>query len=302
MRAASANGSLIVSGDGSGLVDLGAAGGLDDSKRLVLYSASYADDVAALRKAAARGDSVLVVTDSNRKRAERWGIMGTNTGATERANETRLSPDANDQRVDVFPGASTDTQTVVVSPGAQVSVSRYGGDFTLIPESRGARAFDGDLDTSWQTGSYAHVIGDKIRLDLDSPITTGSVRLVQPRVGRIDRYITRATLTFDGKDPITVDLTDASRTAEGQTVTFPTRSFHRLEITVDDTNVGDDVPPDVSNPVGFAEIGVHDDAPGAQDVRIDEIVRMPTDLVDAVHARTRAAMRSCSRWPGPGPR
>ena len=194
----------------------------------------------------------------------------------------RLKIDANDQRVEVFPGQSTDAQTIVRSPGARVTVSRYGSDYTLFPEVRGARAFDGDLDTSWQTGSYTHVLGDKIRLDLDSPIETDHVRLVQSLIGRIDRYITRATLTFDGKDPVVVDLNDASRTPEGQTVGFPARSFHRLEITVDDTNVGDAVPIDYTNPVGFAEIGVRDNAPGAQDIRVDEIVRLPTDMVDTL--------------------
>ena len=37
--------------------------------------------------------------------------------------------------------------------------------------------------------------------------------------------------------------------------------------------------------MGFAEIRVRDDAPGAQDVRVDEVVRMPTDLVDAAGAK-----------------
>ena len=84
--------------------------------------------------------------------------------------------------------------------------------------------------------------------------------------------------------PITVDLTDASRTADGQTVTFPSRTFHRLDVTIADTNVGDESAQPYSNSVGFAEIRLKDDAPGSEYVHADEIVRMPTDLVDAAGA------------------
>ena len=52
-----------------------------------------------------------------------------------------------------------------------------------------------------------------------------------------------------------------------------------------DTNVGDEFAAPNSNSVGFAEIRVRDDAPGAQDVRADEVVRMPTDLVDTAGAK-----------------
>ena len=135
-------------------------------------------------------------------------------------------------------------------------------------------------------------IGEKIRIDLDQPITTDHVNLVQPLVGPTQRYLTQVQLTFDGGDPITVDLEDASRTAAGQTVTFPRRTFHRLEITIDDTNVGDTFDYPYENNVGFAEIRLRDDAPGAEDVRADEIVRMPTDLVDAAgRSQRRPAAR-----------
>src|SRR6185312_3528956 len=87
---------------------------------------------------------------------------------------------------------------------------------------------------------------------------------------------------FDGGAPIRVDLDTSSRTPTGQTVTFPSRKFSRLEITLADTNVGDSAAQPYFNSVGFAEIRLRDDAPGAQDVHADEIVRMPTDLVDAV--------------------
>ena len=277
VRTAAAGAPLLVSGDGEGLVDLAVLGALDGS-RPVLYSASFAGDGAALRKQVDAPESTLVVTDSNRKRGRRWGAIKDVEGATERAGETALTKDEADNRLDVFPDASTDANTVVESPGARVSTTRYGNRITYWPEQRGARAFDGDVSTAWQVGTHAKAIGEKLRLDLDEPITTDHVNLVQRQVGDTRRSVTAVTLAFDGGDPVTVPLDDSSRTPDGQTVTFPRRTFRRLEVTIADTSDHDVLDGPVNN-VGFAQIRVRDDAPGATDVRVDEIVRMPTDLV-----------------------
>ena len=162
-----------------------------------------------------------------------------------------------------------------------MSTTAIGNVITYWPEIRGSRALDGNVDTAWEVGDHGPVIGEMIRIDLDHSTTTDQVNLVQPLVGPRDRYITKATLKFDGNDPVTVDLADSSRTPQGQTVRFPRRTFDRFEVTIDDTNVGDTFDYPTSNNVGFAEIRLRDDAPGAQDLRSTEIVRMPTDLVDA---------------------
>ncbi len=70
-------------------------------------------------------------------------------------------------------------------------------------------------------------------------------------------------------------------------MTFPSTKFSRMELRIADTNVGDERTAPYTNSVGFAEIRLQDDAGAA--VRADEIVRMPTDLVDA--ADTKAAGR-----------
>jgi hypothetical protein len=283
VRSASADSPVVVAGDGEGLVDLAGLGGLDP-RDVVLYSASFAADLPALRRAIAQNGSVLVVTDSNRKRGRRWGAIKNVEGPTERVGEQALRTDEGDARLDVFPGAGPDAQTVVKSPHVKVSTTAIGNVITYWPEMRGTRALDGNVDTAWQVGDHASVIGEKIRIDVDRPITTDRVNLVQPLVGPRARYITKATLTFDGKDPVEVDLHDASRTADGETFAFPARNFRRLEITVDDTNVGDTFDYPTSNNVGFAEIRVHGDARGAADLRATETVRMPTDLVDTAGA------------------
>jgi len=283
VRSADASAPVIVSGDGEGLVDLATIGGLRGSG-VVLYSATLTAEPARLRAEVAQPNSLLVVTDSNRKRARRWTSVRDVFGATERVVQSALAKDENDNRLDVFPGAGTDAQTVVQTPGVAVSTSRYGDPGYYQPEVRGARAFDGDTSTAWEVGAHANVIGEKLRLDLTRPITTGQVNLVQPLVGPNQRFLTQVKLVFDGGDPVVVNLDASSRNADGQTVTFPSRRFRRLDITIADTNVGDSSAQPFSNSVGFAEIRLLDDAPGANAVRADEIVRMPTDLVDRAGA------------------
>ncbi len=51
------------------------------------------------------------MTDTNRKRGERWGTIREQTGYTEQANE--VAPfDPTDQRLDVFPDQTSADQTV----------------------------------------------------------------------------------------------------------------------------------------------------------------------------------------------
>jgi hypothetical protein len=300
VRTADASAPIIVAGDGEGLVNLASIGALGGDG-VLLYSASYAGDAAALREQIEQPNSVLIVTDTDRKRAQRWTSMRDDVGETERVDQQALVRDENDNRLEVFPDAGTDAQTVVQTPGVQVSTSHYGDPGLYQPELRGTRAFDGDVNTAWAVGAHNKVIGERVRLDLDQPITTGQVNLVQPQVGPNPRYLTAVDLSFDGGAPVRVALDDASRTPAGQTVAFPSRTFHRLEITIADTNVGDSAAQPTFNSVGFAEIRLRDDASGSSeagtDVRADEIVRMPTDLVDAAggDAAARALVYQMTR-------
>ena len=279
VRAQSAQQPVVVAGDGEGLVDLAGIGVVDDAG-LLLYSAAYAGDEAALEEQLAR-DAVLVVTDSNRRRGRRWSTVRENLGYTERAGETPLEDDPSDARLEVFPEAGEDAFTVMDQRGAIVEASSFGNRIAYTPEDRAVRALDGDLDTAWRGAAFAPTEGERIVIELDEPVTTDHVNLVQPLNGDRNRWITRATLRFDDGDDVTVDLGDESRTAEGQTVEFPRRSVSRLELVVEDDNVGSRANYIGTSGVGFAEIRIRDDAPGAEDVRVEEVARMPTDLTDA---------------------
>ena len=279
VRAQSADEPVVVAGDGEGLVELAGLGMVDDAG-LLLYSGSFAGDEAGLGKQLAR-DAVLVVTDSNRRRGRRWSTVRENLGYTERAGETPLEDDPSDARLEVFPDAGDDAFTVMDQRGAIVEASSYGNRISYTPEDRPVRALDGDLDTAWRGAAFAPTEGERIVIELEEPVTTDHVNLVQPLNGDRNRFITQATLRFDDGDDVTVDLGDESRTAEGQTVEFSRRTVRRLEIVVEGDNVGSRANYIGTSGVGFAEVRIRDDAPGAEDVRVEEVARMPTDLTDA---------------------
>ncbi len=287
VRAQPATGPIVVAGDGDGLVDIAGLGGLDGNA-LVLYSASNAGDPAAIRKHADADGAVLVVTDSNRRRARRWSTVRENVGYTERPGEQPLVKDPSDARLDVFTKAGDNSFTVTEQRGAKVEASAYGNNISYTPEDRPARAIDGDLRTAWKAGDFDAVEGERIKVTLDKPVTTDHLNLVQPLYGDRNRWITKATLHLDDGNSVAVQLGDESRTATGQTVTFARQKVKSFEITVDATNIGTRPSYSGVSGVGFAEIRVRGDAPDAQDVRVEEVTRMPVDLTGAAGSNSLA--------------
>ena len=278
----------LISGNGDGLVDLAEAG-VYRGVELFRYAGSLAGDEDALN-AAVQQASVLVITDTNRKRAQRWDNLRDTVGYTEPARERALRKDTADHRLEVFPDAGVDSFTVMEQHGARASATAYGTKTTYLPADRPARAFDGDVATAWRVGALGPVHGERIRVDLDEPVSTGEINLVQPLHGARDRYITQVRLQLADADgehvgrAVTVDLGPESRTADGQTVRFDSREFSRLEVVVTETNVGRQAEYPHSSSVGFAEIRIPDGS-GA-DVRVREVVRMPTDAVSTAAARS----------------
>ena len=270
VRTHAATGALLMAGNAEGMVD--AAGvGLIKPAQASFFSASYAGDRAGFDRIYG-DDADLMVTDTNRKRAERWGTIREQTGYTERAGE--VAPyDPTDQRLDVFPDAGDDAYTVSVQRGdATVTATHYGNPVTYTPDDRPANALDGDPQTSWRVGAIDDPIGERLRIDLHQPTTTDHIRLLQPINLTRNRFITQARLWFDGKDPMLVDLGPESRAEPGQTVTFSNRTFSRVEIEVVTTNIPKRPRYDGLSGVGFAEV----DVAGAH---VDELIRPPVDLL-----------------------
>jgi arabinofuranan 3-O-arabinosyltransferase len=277
VRTQGADAPVVVAGDGEGLVDLASAG-LLDARRPILYAAAYATRPAGLR--ALPADAVLVLTDSNRRRAQREGLSNA-YGYTEAAGEQPLVADPSDQRLEVFPGESDASRTVEDIGGVQsVVATSYGSSFGYTPAERPAAAFDGNPNTAWILGGLSD---QRLVLRLTHPITTDHMTFVQPSGDERSPYISAISLRFDGGAPVRRSLTRSSQHPAGQTVRFPRRRFSTLEIQIDSVHQSTRGGLAGQTPVvGFSEIRVADDAPGAQPVRVTETVRLPTDLLDAL--------------------
>jgi hypothetical protein len=274
VRAERATQPLLVAGDSEGLVDASASG-LLDTTGTVRFAASQTVPHAA----AVPGNADLLLTDSNRKRAERWGTVRENYGYVETATGKPLEKDPNDARLPVFPDETTADQTVAIDEGVKdIEASNYGNAVSYAPSDRPYYAFDGDLTTSWKVGAFADPRGERIRVDLLKPTTADHVTLVQPYNVPSTRSITKAKLTFSGgsfskPESVTVDLTQASLTQAGQRVAVPggSRSFTQVEFTILQTSNGTLRTYDGQSGVGLAELAI----PG---VKATEILRLPTDL------------------------
>jgi arabinofuranan 3-O-arabinosyltransferase len=265
---------VILAGDAAGIVALADAGRLDPT-RLLVYSGTVSNDTASVRNLLAQGAD-LVVTDTNRKAGLRWGAVRENQGYTEEADETP-KVDPSDNRLDVFPGREDDTsiQTVSEQQGTwKAHASDYGNELTFTAGDRAALAVDGDPRTAWKVGAFADVRGEWIQLDRSSgKVTTDHIRMLQA-TDSVNRWITKATLHFDSGPDVAIALDPSSRSGQGQVVTFPTRTFKSVRITIDATDPGPMWSYRGVSGVGFAELAI-DGTPTT------EVIRPPIDLLGA---------------------
>ncbi len=272
---------LVVDGDGQGVVNATAAGLLANNPT-IFYAASAAGKPAVTKSQLAQG-AVLVLTDTNAKQLSTWGTVVDNYGYVEPAKETPLVANPSEVALPVVPGAGTDTQTVaLVSQVASVRATAYGNPITNTPENQPFNAVDGNVDTAWTEGAFSPAINESLQIALTHRVTTNHITLLQPQKGSFNRHVSEVTLTFDGKNPVTVPLGAAQATPPGQVVTFPTRSFRTLTVTVDATSSGTLKTYDGQSAVGFAEVTI----PGVPPAT--ETLRLPTDLLKRTGAASTA--------------
>jgi hypothetical protein len=272
---------LIVDGDAEG-ISAAADVGLLAGNPTILYATTLDSRSGEIQQAAASG-ATLVVTDSDRKREFRWNSVARNAGLTETANGTEAA-DPTAEPIDSFLPQTTDSQTVTVFGGIEsVTASDYGNDLQFLPEDRAAAALDGDTQTAWQTSAFGDPVGQWWQVQLDHPVTTDHINLVQVLSGSLARWITNVTLTFDGHRTIHATLDPSSRAAsgQGQTLTFPTTTFKTLRITIDGTNLDQADNPASLPGVGFSEVRI----PG---VTLQEYVSLPEDMLRALGSSSSA--------------
>ena len=290
-RAESQGSPLVVAGDGNGLVDAASAG-LLNGNQAILYSASM--NQAQLRSAAAAG-ATLVLTDTDTLSLQRWGSLRDNQGAVQQPGVKQLSSNPSDYSLPVFPNQTTSDQTVAQLSGVKsVTATDYGDSLSFTPENRPANAVDGNLSTAWTFGAHMPAVGGRIEIDYGKKVTADQVTLIQAQLQRPNRRITEATLTFDGGRPVRVRLTPASFHAPGQKVSFPARSFSRLDVTVDAAPGGSDKNYDGLAQVGFAEIEVPGVKPATDALRLPDRLlssagaAASSDAIDILMNRERA--------------
>ncbi len=273
VRGESTAGAVLVAGDGVGLNE--AAGlGLLNTTAPILYSGALDGHPKELASALA-GGATLVLTDTNRKQIFLWSRIQGNAGLTLPAAQRQPK-----YPLDLFPGAPADAQSVAVFQGvASVSAEPE------VPAHAPVMAIDGNPDTSWLTANGSNTLGKYWRVTFNQPVTTGRITITQPDVEGYnhDQWITRATLDFDGGAPMTVALRRASRSPAGQVISFGTRTFRTLQITIAATNLSGK-PYTVRSgaaPVGLTEVGV-------SGVKVQQILLMPRDLLASTGASSQS--------------
>ncbi len=277
VRTESTRDPVVVDGDASGIVNA-ASVGLLAGNPTILYAGTL-DTNRSLRSATLGAPADLVVTDTNRKQGFEWNSLNENTGYTETAAQPPDTADPSDEPLNLFPKAPADAQTTAQLEGvSSVTASSYGSSITYLPEDRPAAALDGNAQTAWMTDPFSEQTGQWWQVVLLQPRTESSLTLLQPQTGDPDRFITHATLSFDGGSPVPITLGPSSRTPPGQLITFPARTFTTLRITVTGVGVTDPTVPVASrSATGFAEVGI----PG---ITANETIAMPQDLLRAAGA------------------
>ena len=278
-------GATVLIGDADGIVDATGAG-VVDLERALVFAADMAADPAL-------GDLVLsepahiVVTDTNRRRAQRWGTLRENRGHTEQASERPLEHDPTDNRLPAFDyesvaartGEPDDVRTVSEQRGPLAAqASAYGNPVTYTNDDRPYNAVDGSLDTAWVVAAFTEARGERLRLTLAEPTYVESLRLVQPQsrserhTAETDRHITEVAIRVDGRPAAKAALDGRSRAPEGQPVPLGTVASV-IEIEITDTNIARRLNYSGVAPVGFAEVDL-----GLGPVL--EVIRTPRALLD----------------------
>ena len=263
IRVRPSDSSLIISGDGEGVVSLAATGLLDVQDGLIRYAGSIESVEATDR---------LVVTDTNRERAERWYGMHANVGLTETANHVSLYPDASDTRIrPVADAPATIAEYYVFNQSgenlgsAKVQATGYGNRIFLNPEFRPVNAFDGDPLTSWRIYEYGEPVSPRLELVLETPVSTSEITFTQPLVGPQNRRVRTLAVSFDQEPEILFTLDAESYVEGGQTFAIEEQEFQQVSFSFVD-GLG---PPDLA---GFAEIDLG--------ITIKEVLQVPTELLE----------------------
>ncbi len=260
---------IVISGDAEGVVSA-AAQGLLEPNRPLLLSSSYLNEPETLNSMitpAAR----LVITDSNRKAGQRWGTIRETKGYTEGIEEIPPTSDLSDHRLSTL-GVEPSTMTVSEQIKMKVTASAYGNPVTFTAGDRPFHAIDSFPETAWTVGAFNKVIGEKLFLSFDKALPIKQIRFAQVNGIGQNRWITKIRVHFDDHF-VDLNLSEISRSEPGQIAKFDSITSSKVSLEILETDVGKlDYYAGVTG-VGFSTIKINDVVP-------DELIRMPTDLME----------------------
>lgn len=283
VRTRSLDSGTVIVGDAEGLVDAAGAGLIDVERPLWFAADLVADE--ALASLVLDEPVTVIITDSNRRRANRWGTLRENQGYTEWPGQEPLVDDPTDNRLELFTAVEEagvdpdDTRTVSVQDAPfRLRASDFGNPVTYTNDDRPVLAIDGDPTTAWVVGAFAEARGEWLEFAYDEPTNVPSVTLLQP-AGDVNRRITEVEIRADGRLVTPVELTEASRRDAGQEIVLPAgERAERWTIHLTDLDVAPRSNYAGVSPVGFAEVVMGDAAP------VTEYLRTPVAFVGGVAA------------------
>ncbi|MEI6630874.1 MAG: alpha-(1-_3)-arabinofuranosyltransferase family protein, partial [Actinomycetota bacterium] len=251
-----AGSTVVLSGDGEGLVDALNANLIEPRRPIIYADTIHQRELGDI----SRTSSIQILTDTNRRAARRWYSVGSNTGKTDGAKTEALRKDPSDNRLMPFIAdhdldVSPDSQTVseLVGDIASVRATNYGNPVTFTPEDRPENAVDGDPRTAWRTAVFQSSRNEALEITLRRKVTTDRITLELPTTGVTARKITKFSITLDGSaSPILSSFGKGNSV----TVTFASQSFTRVLIRVLSDSYGARTSFSAAPGVGIAEVKI----------------------------------------------
>lgn len=271
LRAETAQGSLLVAGDGWAIPQLSAAGDLQTSPSFEYAAGLTASQFQQRLATAGR----LVLTDTNARRDTITTRLTDGQGALLSADEP----------LDVTRtlGTNTDDQTVLVRSGARVTASSFGGAFIGMPYAVPENALDGNPQTAWLFGDFDRADGQWLQIALPQAQDLNTIKIAQvpgSTALRIDKVTVQA-----GSVKRTVSLPDSGYGS----VDLGGVSADSVRITIDSTRGS-----------GYNVVGIRDIQLGTATQSGPVAVRAartPLTFTTAYAALDRAAQREFDDTP-----
>ena len=239
LRGESDSGAVVMEGDATGLNNL-AGLGLLNTDSAIYYAGTLADQPAQLHEPGRRRAPSSCVTDTNRKQAFRWDTLTANAGYTETPSDEPGQDRPERQPDRALPRAPASRSKTVRQ--LRRRRQRHGQQLRQLGllHARGPglqrhrRQLRHGLDHGHLRARPGRASGGRRSSPTRSRPTTSPWSSRSGATARAGSPRSRSPST--ARTPITLRPDEGlARCTSGQTLTFPTRTFHTLRVTIDGT-------------------------------------------------------------------